>query len=112
MKKQQRIPKERLRRNESGMALIFALAFLAILAVIVIGFVGNATVESKIAFNNNSRTQASALAEAAVERALVNLTVISENEEFPFTPLSAEDVYTGDWSDPSPVGYDYSKIIF
>ena len=73
--------KEKLTRQESGVALLFALGLLSLLLVLGLGFFTSVSVAQKIASNTNNRSQAKMLGQSAVNRALMNL-MIYQNEVF------------------------------
>ena len=73
--------KEKLTRQESGVALLFALGLLSLLLVLGLGFFTSVSVAQKIASNTNNRSQAKMLGQSAVNRALMNL-MIFQNEIF------------------------------
>mgnify|MGYP007055255593 CR=1 FL=1 len=60
-------------QGESGIALIFAIGFLAVLMVIGLGFAANSLIAGKIAKNSNFKTQATVLADSALTQASLTL---------------------------------------
>ena len=55
-------------KNESGVALLFALGILSLLLVLGLAFASNALLAQKVAYNNSSRSQAKLLAQSAISR--------------------------------------------
>ena len=66
------------RRNEEGMALLFALGFLAMLLVLGLGFVTTSLLSQKIAVNNATRVQARMLARSAAARAALAIMLYND----------------------------------
>ena len=66
------------RRNEEGMALLFALGFLAMLLVLGLGFVTTSLLSQKIAVNNATRVQARMLARSAASRAALAIMLYND----------------------------------
>ena len=64
-------------KNESGMALIFAIGLLALLLLIGLVFAGNSINYRKVAENNSARSQARMFALSAVARASSSLMIYS-----------------------------------
>lgn len=91
-------------RNERGVALVMALLALLILSALVIGFSVLSSTEPMIANNHLRVTQARALAESGVERALWALT---EGKVTPGT--SGSLAYPLPATVPAP--YDGSQLI-
>ena len=65
------------RKNESGMALVFAIGLLALLLMIGLAFSGNSINYRKVAENNSARSQARMFALSAVSRAASSLMIFS-----------------------------------
>ena len=55
-------------KNESGVALLFALGILSLLLVLGLAFASNALLAQKVARNNSNRSQAKLLAQSAISR--------------------------------------------
>ena len=66
------------KQYENGVALIFALGLLALLMVVGLAFVSNATLARKVAQNNSSRTQARMFALSAINRAMASMMVYNQ----------------------------------
>ena len=65
-------------RGEEGMALLFALGFLALLLILGLGFVTTSLLSQKIAANNSSRAQARMLARSAAARAMLDVMLYND----------------------------------
>ena len=65
-------------RREEGMALLFALGFLAMMLILGLGFVTTSLLAQKIAANNSSRAQARMLARSAAARAMLNIMLYND----------------------------------
>ena len=65
-------------RREEGMALLFALGFLALLLILGLGFVTTSLLSQKIAANNSSRAQARMFARSAAARAMLDVMLYSD----------------------------------
>lgn len=64
---------------ESGVALIIALAMLALLLVMLIGFLASSLLEQRIAFNQSSAVGSRLVARSALARAKTQLAVYSDD---------------------------------
>lgn len=65
-------------RREAGMALLFALGFLALMLILGLGFVTTSLLSQKIAANNSARAQARMFARSAAARAMLNIMIYSD----------------------------------
>ena len=65
-------------RREEGMALLFALGFLAMMLILGLGFVTTALLAQKIAANNSSRAQARMFARSAAARAMLSIMLYND----------------------------------
>ena len=65
-------------RREEGMALLFALGFLAMLLVLGLGFVTTSLLSQKLAANNATRVQARMLARSAAARAAMYIMLYND----------------------------------
>lgn len=65
-------------RREEGMALLFALGFLALMLIIGLGFVTTSLLAQKLAVNNSSRAQARMFARSAAARAMLNIMLYND----------------------------------
>ena len=61
------------KRNQRGVALLFALGVLSLLLIMGLAFVANSLLAQKIANNNSSRSQAKMLAQSAISRMAISL---------------------------------------
>jgi len=66
-------------RGEEGMALLFALGFLALLLILGLGFVTTSLLSQKIAANNSSRAQARMFARSAAARAMLDVMLYNDD---------------------------------
>ena len=64
--------------RESGVALVFALALLALLLIMLIGFLASAIFEQRIAYNQSGQSITRTIARSALQRA-ANLLAVYEN---------------------------------
>ena len=67
------IRKSTYKRNQRGVALLFALGVLSLLLIMGLAFVANSLLAQKIASNNSSRSQAKMLAQSAISRMAISL---------------------------------------
>jgi len=65
-------------RRERGMALLFALGFLALMLILGLGFVTTSLLAQKLAANNGNRAQARMLARSAAARAMLNIVLYND----------------------------------
>ena len=65
-------------RREEGMALLFALGFLALMLILGLGFVTTSLLAQKLAANNGSRAQARMFARSAMARAMLDLMLYND----------------------------------
>ena len=65
-------------RREEGMALLFALGFLALMLILGLGFVTTSLLAQKLAANNGSRAQARMFARSAAARAMLNIMLYND----------------------------------
>ena len=65
-------------RREEGMALLFALGFLAMMLILGLAFVTTSLLAQKIAANNSSRAQARMFARSAAARAMLNIMLYND----------------------------------
>jgi len=65
-------------RREEGMALLFALGFLALMLILGLGFVTTSLLAQKLAANNSGRAQARMFARSAAARAMLNIMLYSD----------------------------------
>ena len=65
-------------RREEGMALLFALGFLALMLILGLGFVTTSLLAQKLAANNGSRAQARMFARSAMARAMLNVMLYND----------------------------------
>ena len=65
-------------RREEGMALLFALGFLAMMLILGLAFVTTSLLAQKIAANNSSRAQARMFARSAASRAMLNIMLYND----------------------------------
>ncbi len=79
------------KRNQRGVALLFALGVLSLLLVMGLAFVANSLLAQKIASNNSSRSQAKMLAQSAISRMAISLMYYQYKAAHPPTGAS----YTG-----------------
>ena len=76
------------KREQRGVALLFALGMLTILLVTGMAFVANALTAQKVAANNSARSQARMFAQSALSRAMASVMVYQyqyykQNSSFP-----------------------------
>ena len=66
-----------MRKNssESGVALVFALAMLALLLIMLVGFLGSAILEQRIAYNQSGQSITRTVARSAIKQAANVLAV-------------------------------------
>ena len=64
--------------REEGMALLFALGFLAMLLILGLGFVTTSLLSQKLAANNGTRVQARTLARSAAARAALCIMLYND----------------------------------
>ena len=79
-------------RREEGMALLFALGFLALMLILGLGFVTTSLLSQKIAANNSSRAQARMFARSAMARAMLNVMLYNDQ-----AVLKGKTVESYDW---------------
>ncbi len=79
------------KRNQRGVALLFALGVLSLLLVMGLAFVANSLLAQKIANNNSSRSQAKMLAQSAISRMAISLMYYQYGASHPPTGAT----YTG-----------------
>ena len=79
--------------SESGVALIFALAMLALLLIMLIGFLASAIFEQRIAYNQSGQSITRTIARSALARASNVLAVYENNiaDEIPAFSGYADD---------------------
>ena len=65
-------------RREEGMALIFALGFLALMLILGLGFVTTSLLAQRLAANNSNRVQARTLARSAAARACASILLYND----------------------------------
>ncbi|MDR0932437.1 MAG: hypothetical protein LBM70_05380, partial [Victivallales bacterium] len=83
------------RRNQRGVALLFALGILSLLLIFGLAFVTNALLSQKIAGNNRSRSQAKMLAQSAISRMAISMMFYQyEAANAGFIPLNYMDVHS------------------
>ena len=87
--------KRKTYKNQSGVALLFAIGILALLMFLGLAFVTNAILTQKVAFNNASRSQAKVFGKTAINHVLAHLMY--------------SQLYHNDWS-KSFIGVDYSGV--
>ncbi|MBS1368675.1 MAG: hypothetical protein HPZ91_01855 [Lentisphaeria bacterium] len=88
------------RRNQRGVALLFALGILSLLLIMGLAFVANSLLAQKIANNNSSRSQAKMLAQSAISRMAISMMYYQYGAANPdasearpsFIPLNYMDV--------------------
>ena len=68
----------RCARREEGMALLFAMGFLAMMLILGLGFVTTSLLAQKIAANNSSRAQARMFARSAAARAMLGIMLYND----------------------------------
>lgn len=71
------------RRNQRGVALLFALGVLSLLLIMGLAFVANSLLSQKVASNNSSRSQAKMLAQSAISRMAISLMYYQYNAANP-----------------------------
>ena len=79
-------------RREEGMALLFALGFLALMLILGLGFVTTSLLSQKLAVNNGSRAQARMFARSAMARAMLNVMLYNDQ-----AALKDETIEKYDW---------------
>ena len=65
--------KRKIYKNQSGVALLFAIGILSLLMFLGLAFVTNAILTQKVAFNNASRSQAKVFGKTAINHILAHL---------------------------------------
>lgn len=86
-------------KNESGVALLFALGILSLLLVLGLAFVSNALLAQKVARNNSNRSQAKLLAQSAISRiatAIMYYQFQAANWSPAIIPVDYSDIYSYD----------------
>ena len=92
------------RRGERGAALLFAIGILAMLMMLGLGFVTNALIANRIAFNNSRRSQARTIARAAVAQAMTQIMLYVDQANDP------NDIPAASGGDAARTLYDFSAI--
>lgn len=88
-----------IHKNESGVALLFALGILSLLLVLGLAFVSNALLAQKVARNNSNRSQAKLLAQSAISRiatAIMYYQFQAANWSPAIIPVDYSDIYSYD----------------
>ena len=88
-------------RREEGMALLFALGFLALMLILGLGFVTTSLLSQKIAANNSGRAQARMFARSAMARAMLNVMLYND-----------QAVLKGETADSYDLICSYDKVAF
>lgn len=94
-------------KNESGVALLFALGILSLLLVLGLAFASNALLAQKVARNNSNRSQAKLLAQSAISRiatAIMYYQFQAANWSPAIIPVDYSDIYS--------YGKDISNNVF
>ena len=94
-------------KNESGVALLFALGILSLLLVLGLAFASNALLAQKVARNNSNRSQAKLLAQSAISRiatAIMYYQFQAANQSPAIIPVDYSDIYS--------YGKDISNNVF
>lgn len=84
-------------KNESGVALLFALGILSLLLVLGLAFASNALLAQKVARNNSNRSQAKLLAQSAISRiatAIMYYQFQAANWSPAIIPVDYSDIYS------------------
>lgn len=84
-------------KNESGVALLFALGILSLLLVLGLAFASNALLAQKVASNNSNRSQAKLLAQSAISRiatAIMYYQFQAANWSPAIIPVDYSDIYS------------------
>ena len=84
-------------KNESGVALLFALGILSLLLVLGLAFASNALLAQKVASNNSNRSQAKLLAQSAISRiatAIMYYQFQAANWSPTIIPVDYSDIYS------------------
>ena len=90
--------------SESGVALVFALAMLALLLIMLIGFLASAIFEQRIAYNQSGQSITRTIARSALQHASNMLAVYDGIvDEIPaFTGYAEEENKSGSITDTTP----------
>lgn len=84
-------------KNESGVALLFALGILSLLLILGLAFASNALLAQKVARNNSNRSQAKLLAQSAISRiatAIMYYQFQAANWSPAIIPVDYSDIYS------------------
>lgn len=82
-------------KNESGVALLFALGILSLLLVLGLAFASNALLAQKVARNNSNRSQAKLLAQSAISRIATAIMYYQFQAWSPaIIPVDYSDIYS------------------
>lgn len=104
---------KKLRRNESGVALLFALGLLALMILLCVSFSMESLQSQKAAANNGNRSAAKVLAMSAVNHA--SMTILQyQNQQFEQAPKNyLRGTVPKNLSNTPTLGnpYDFSAIV-
>lgn len=89
---------DRGKQDDKGIAILFTLGILSLLLIMAMSFATDSIIERKVAYNNNTRTQAKLLAQSALNRAMAAMRYYVDSATtgcaYSFNNIYSQDIIT------------------